>query len=188
MPRSMKNCVPEPLVPSARSSRVIVASRRPGRSGCRRPTRQPCRPGTAGPCVPRARTLLWPPCTSTLGAPAAASCSSARSSAQPFPIAPGLISTPGRRNRTRHRDSSSCTHCMPEAATASASAASSGVRPCRRRNPQALTIEPAAMSNAPAVRACRSRARCNRSNTSADTSTQPAAAVALIRESSLDSR
>jgi cytochrome c oxidase subunit 2 len=46
---------------------------------------------------------------STLATPRHARCETARSSAQPFPMAPGLISTPGRRNRTRRRSASSST-------------------------------------------------------------------------------
>ena len=187
-PRSMKNCVPDPLVPRALSSSWTVASRRPGRSGCRTPTGQACRPGWAIPCAPMARTLLDPPCTSALVTAQSRSRSITRSIAHPLPMAPGFNSTPGRVNRTRLPAASSSTHCMPAASRARASSSAVGVRPWRRRNPQVLTNEPAAMSNAPPVRSWRFRASSNSAKRSASTGCQPSAAAALRRASSLVSR
>ena len=108
-----------------------------------------------------------------------------RSRAKPLPIAPRLISNPGRRNATLCRAASNSTHCIPTWSRAAARSASEGTRRGPRKKPHALMSAPAVTSNAPSVSFVIRAARLNRSNRPRSTGTGAAKAVRLSRHTSL---
>ena len=137
---------------------------------------------------PQPRWLLPPAVRRARETPRTRSEATIRSSAQPFPTAPKLSSTPGAVKRTVRPMSSSATLSMPERARAAAISSSPGSRGRRSRNPQQRDRAVLAGSKAPPVAEESSRHSESRVKRPGLSRAGPVTASRFTRDTSLVSR